>query len=159
MTSSILPWLKSRSTRGACHHSTFLALVTQWMSSLSRKWECGIGPRLGEIKRNRRDEKFKIPLCKPSGRNLVLRQSCTQNSLKHQRLNSSAKIANSLNIMTVPAKRLHHRPPTGLQVRIWLEVLCVWSVGGLPVHGIGSCRLVHKEGVEVGSNYKRTYFW
>ena len=53
-----------------------------------------------------------------SGRNLVLRQSCTQNSVKHQRLSSSAKIANSLNMLTVPAKRLHHRSPTGLQVRI-----------------------------------------
>ena len=62
MTSSILPWLKSRSTRGACHHSTFLALVTQWMSSLSRKWECGVGPRLGGIRRNRREEDFKIPV-------------------------------------------------------------------------------------------------
>ena len=66
-------------------------------------------------------------------------------------------------MLTVPTKRLHHRPPTGLQVWIWLEVLWVWGVGGLPVHGIYSHRLVHKEvSKEVGSNYtnyKKSYFW
>ena len=31
--------------------------------------------------------------------------------------------------------------------------------GGLQVHGIGSRRLMYKEVVEVGSNYKNSYFW
>ena len=84
MTSSILLRLKSRSTKGAPHHSAFigscpatshlfLALATQWMSFPSRKWERGVGPRLhlivfvwcesGEIGR-RRGSRF---LCHPSG--------------------------------------------------------------------------------------------
>ena len=29
----------------------------------------------------------------------------------------------------------------------------------LQVHGIGGCRLVYKEVVQVGSNYKNSYFW
>ena len=33
------------------------------------------------------------------------------------------------------------------------------AVGGLQVHGIGSRRLVHKEKVEVRSNYEKSYFW
>ena len=33
------------------------------------------------------------------------------------------------------------------------------GVGGLPVHVIRSRRLVHKEVVELGSNYKKSYFW
>ena len=33
------------------------------------------------------------------------------------------------------------------------------GVGGLQVHGIGSRRLVHKEKVEVRSNYEKSYFW
>ena len=33
------------------------------------------------------------------------------------------------------------------------------GVGGLPVHGIHSHNLVHKEVVEVRSNYKKSYFW
>ena len=35
----------------------------------------------------------------------------------------------------------------------------MWRVGGLPVHVVRSSRLVHKEVVEVRSNYKRSYFW
>ena len=62
-------------------------------------------------------------------------------------------------MLTVPAKRLLHRPSTGLQVQIWLEVLWVWGMGGLLVHGIHSCRLVLKEVADVGSNYKKSYFW
>ena len=61
--------------------------------------------------------------------------------------------------LNVPTKRLYHRPLTGLQVQIWLEVLPAWGVGGLPVHVIRSRRLVHKEVVELGSNYKKSYFW
>ena len=33
------------------------------------------------------------------------------------------------------------------------------GVGGLPVHGTHSHNLVHKEVVEVRSNYKKSYFW
>ena len=33
------------------------------------------------------------------------------------------------------------------------------DVGGLQVHGIWSCGLVHKKVVEALSNYKRSYFW
>ena len=63
--------------------------------------------------------------------------------------------------MPIPAKRLHQRPLTVLQVWIGLEVLWMWGVGGpiAVVNGIHSCRLVHKEVVEVGSNYKKSYFW
>ena len=44
-------------------------------------------------------------------------------------------------------------------MRIWLEGLGKWGVGGLQVHGIRSRRLVYKEVVEVRSNYKKSYFW
>ena len=43
--------------------------------------------------------------------------------------------------------------------QIWLEVLWMWSVGGLQVHGIRSRRLLYREVVEVWSNYKGSYFW
>ena len=33
------------------------------------------------------------------------------------------------------------------------------DVGGLQVHGIWSCGLVHEKVVEALSNYKRSYFW
>ena len=102
------------------------------------------------IRRNRSEEESKIPLCNPSVWNLLLRQSCTQNSIKHQRHSSSAKTTNILDMLTVPSKRLHHRPPTGMQVRIWLDMLWVWVVGRL---------LVQVEVVKVESNYKRSYFW
>ena len=54
-----------------------------------------------------REEEFKIPLCNPSDGNVLLRQSCNQNFVKHQQHSSSAKTANSLNMLTVPTKRLH----------------------------------------------------
>ena len=111
------------------------------------------------IRRNKREEDSKIPLCNPSGWNLLLRQSRPRNSVKHQRRSSSAKTANSLDMLIVSSKRLHQRPPTGMQVCIWQDVLWVWVVGGLLVHGIRIRRLVQKEVVKVGSNYKRSYFW
>ena len=110
--------------------------------------------------RNSRGKEFMISLCNPSGGYLPFRQSCNQNSAKHQLQSSSAKTANDRSMLTVPTKRLHHRLPTGLQVQIWLEVLWVWGVSGLPVmHGIRNRRLGQKELVEVGWNYKKSYFW
>ena len=44
-------------------------------------------------------------------------------------------------------------------MRNWLEALWMWGVGRLQVHGIRSRRLVHKEVVDVWSNYKKSYFW
>ena len=55
------------------------------------------------IRRNRREVEFKIPLCNPSGGNLP-RQSCTQNSVKHQWQSSSVKTANSLICWLLPRK-------------------------------------------------------
>ena len=113
---------------------TLLALATQWMMEM-RMWGsskiksyciCLVWNR-----EKRREKEFKIPLCNPSGRNLLLRQGCTHNSIKHQQQSSSAKTANNLNMLTVPTKRLHHRLSTGLQVWIWLKVLWVWGVSGL----------------------------
>ena len=43
-------------------------------------------------------------------------------------------------------------PPIG-------NVLKMWGAGRLQVHGICSCRLVHREVAEAQSNYKRTYLW
>ena len=60
---------------------------------------------------------------------------------------------------TVSANKLHRRPPISFHMRIWLEALWMWGVGGLQVHGIRSCRLVYKEVVEVRSNYNKSYFW
>ena len=40
-----------------------------------------------------------------------------------------------------PEKKLHRRPPTRFQMWIQLEVLQIWGLGGLQVHGIGSGRL------------------
>ena len=86
-------WLKYRSARGASHHPafidncptvrhTFLALSTQWMSSLSMVWRRGVSPRfylivlcLVWINRIRRQDEFKILLCNTSVGNLLLRQS------------------------------------------------------------------------------------
>ena len=85
------------------------------------------------------------------------RQSCTQNSVKHQQPSSSAKTANSLNMLTFSIKKLHHRPLTRLQVWIWRCCECgVW----LDCHTWNLCRrLVNKEVADVGSNYKKSYFW
>ena len=44
-------------------------------------------------------------------------------------------------------------------MRIWLEMLWMWGMGGLQVHRIRSRRLLYKEVVEVRSNYKKSYFW
>ena len=44
-------------------------------------------------------------------------------------------------------------------MRIWLEALWMWGVGGLQVHGIRSRRLVYKEVVAIRSYYKISYFW
>ena len=69
----------------------------------------------------------------------------------------SAKTSNSLKKRS--AKKLHCRLSTGLQTRIWLEVLSMWGVGRLQVRGIRSRRLVFKEVVEHRSNHKKCYFW
>ena len=69
------------------------------------------------------------------------------------------KTANDLNTLTVFVKKLYHRLPTGFQMRIWPEVLWMWGVGELKVHGIRSRRLVSKEVVEARSNYKKSYVW
>ena len=111
------------------------------------------------ISRIRTQEELKIPLCYPSGGNLLKRQSHIWNFVKHQRWSSSVKTANGINTFTVSAKKLHHRPPTGFQMRIWLEALWMWGMGGLQVYGICSCRLVYKEVIEVRSNYKKSYLW
>ena len=57
------------------------------------------------------------------------------------------------------AKKLHRRPPTRFQIWIPLEVLLICREGRLQVHGIGRCRPVYKEVVEVRSNYKKSSFW
>ena len=44
-------------------------------------------------------------------------------------------------------------------MRIWLEVLWMWGVGGLQVHKIWSRKLLYKEVVKVQSNCKKSYFW
>ena len=64
-------------------------------------------------------------------------------------------------MQNVSAKKLHHRLPTGFQIRIWLEPLWCGVGGGLKcmVFGIRSRRLVYKEVIEVWSNYKKSYFW
>ena len=149
MMSSILVWLKSWSARGASHNSVFMGsslLLVRWLFSVFRLFslfclfspgypvdefsfkerEHGVGPRLhlfvcetGEIggwnlKWNSNEMKWN-------------RQSCTQNSVKHQRPSSSAKTSNSLNMLTFSIKRLHHRPLNRLQVRIWRCHECgVW---------------------------------
>ena len=44
-------------------------------------------------------------------------------------------------------------------MRLCLEALWKWCVGGLHVHRIRSRRLVYKENVEFRSNYKGSHFW
>ena len=89
-----------------------------------------------------------------------------KNSVRHQRWSSFAKRANGINNLTVSAKKLHCRLPTWFQMQIWLRGtvnLKEWGCGevgvGMKVHWIGGRRLVHKEVVEVESNYKNSYFW
>ena len=138
-----------------------LALSTKRMSFTSRKWRRGVNSRyhlivlcLVWIKRIRRQGKFKIPLCNPSGGNLFLRQSRIQNPVKHQRRSSFVKTANGLNTLTVSTKKHHHRLSIEFKMRIRLG-----GVGGLQVHAIRSRRLVYKEVVEALSNYKKSNFW
>ena len=45
-------------------------------------------------------------------------------------------------------RRLHRRWFTGLQMRLRLEVLLMWGVDGLQVHGISIYRVVYKEAGE-----------
>ena len=86
----LLP-LKSWSARGPSHHPTFmgycqtisymfLVLSTQWMTSPSRKRGCGVSPRFHlfvfvfEVNQEKEEEgEFKMPLCNPSGKKLLLR--------------------------------------------------------------------------------------
>ena len=55
----------------------FLALSTKWMNSPPRKWRRGVSPTylivlcFVWIKRIRRQREFKIPMCIPSGGNLL----------------------------------------------------------------------------------------
>ena len=126
VTSSVLLRLKSWSANGASHHSAFMSR----RPTISHRFLASFGYPVNEFsfkemrtwgsvqdyillylclvwtRRNRREE-LNIPLCNPSGGNRLLRQNCTQNSVKHQRQSSSAKAANDLNMLTVPAKRFH----------------------------------------------------
>ena len=115
-TTCLLLWLTSRSARWASHHPTFigncpiishsfLALSTQWMSSPSRKWGCGVSPRFhlivfvfGVNKRIRRQGKSKIP--NTNGGTLLHRPSSSYRKLfnrvafriQHPRRSSSSKV-------------------------------------------------------------------
>ena len=52
------------------------------------------------------------------------------NSVKHQRRSSSSKTANGLNTLTASSEELHRRPPFRFRVRIRLEVLQIFFLGG-----------------------------
>ena len=73
-------------------------------------------------------------------------------------INDGAPLQKQPTASTLRRKKLHHRPPTGFQMWIWLEALWMWGVGGLQVHWICGRWLVYKEVVEVRSNYKKSYF-
>ena len=69
------------------------------------------------------------------------------------------KQPSALTCRLFPQKKLHHRPLTRFQMRIWLEALWMWGVCELQAHGICNRTLVYKEVVEVQSDYKKSHFW
>ena len=61
------------------------------------------------------------------------------------------EMANDLNTLTISAKKLHPKCSTGSQMRLRLNVLYMWGVDRLQVHGIRSNRQVYREVVEARS--------
>ena len=49
-------------------------------------------------------------------------QGCIRNTVKNQRWCSSAKIANDLNTLTIPAEKLHLKCSTGFQISLRLDM-------------------------------------
>ena len=106
------------------------------------------------IKRLRKQKTLKIPLCNPSGGNVLLRQSC-QGSTKYLFCENSQQ--------PYQVDCFHRRAPPQISDRILNVYLTSGAVnvgvGGMQVHGILVSRLVYKEVVEALSNYKKSYFW
>ena len=106
--------------------------------------------RLVWIRRIRRQEEFKIPMCNSSGGNL-LRQSC-QTSMT-ELLSSPPKHVDCFRKKTPPQTSdwiLNADPTRGAA-----KVECGWNVSAWN----SWCRLVWKELVESVSNYKKSCFW
>ena len=123
----ILLWLKSRSRRRASYHSAFMgshlaSLVDEFSFKEMKTWS--LHPRLHflvfvfgvKIRRIRRQEEVKIPLCN-SGDSIS-----SERVTKSQRQSSSAKAGSCLNTLTVFTKNFHHSPPIGFELRIQPEL-------------------------------------
>ena len=101
-------------------------------------------------RRNMREEEFKIPLCNPSDGNVLLRQSCNQNFVKHQ------QTPTALTCWLFPQKGSTSNWTASADLTGGaVSVGCEW----ISTHGIPSHRPVQKEAVDVESNYKKSYFW
>ena len=114
----ILLWLKSWSRRRASYHLAFMGnpfacLLDEFSFKEMRTWS--LHPRLHflvfvfgvKIRRIRRQEEFKIPLC------ISGYSTSSDRVAKSQRQSSSAKTGNCLNTLTVFTKNLHRSPPIG----------------------------------------------
>ena len=101
------------------------------------------------IRRIKRWEEFKIPLCYPSG-GYVLRQSF-QTSTPELLCKNSQR-----------SKRVDCFPQKSSTTNLWLD--SEWGsdqrcVGGMQIHGTRGRKLVYKEVVEALLNYQKYYFW
>ena len=52
--------------------------------------------------------------------------------------------SSGLNTLTISLKKSHRKCSTGFQMFLRLEVLQMWSIDRLYVHGICNCRLMYK---------------
>ena len=177
VTQSVLHWLKSWSANGASHHSAFMSRrptishtflasfgypmdkfsfkeMRTWGRSKIKSYCICVWYESGEI--GGRSSTF--PCVTPVVEIVSLDRVALRISWNINDRVPLRKQPTTLTCWLFPQKG-STRHSTGLQVRIWLEVLWVWGVGGQLLHGIRSLRLVHKEVVEVGSNYKKSYLW
>ena len=88
------------------------------------------------IGRIRMQEEFKIPLCNPMVETLF---SDRYTFRIPSNINDGILLRKQPTALThrlFRQKKLHHRPPTGSHMRIWLEALWMWGLGRLQGHGI-----------------------
>ena len=99
---------------------------------------------------------LRFSLCNSSGGKLFLRPSWRYNKLLGRvAFRIPSNIVSNIHggallwhTLTISAKKLHCRCSTGFQMCLWLEVLQMWGVGRLQVHGIFTHRLAYGEVLE-----------
>ena len=142
---------------------TFLALTTWFMSSPSRKWEHGVGPRLHIIGFvfDVKQEKYEGGGVQDSRVTPVMEMF----SLDRAAIRILLNINNIVPLLKQPTALTCWLFPQKGSTSNWtasadltggaVSVGCEW----ISTHGIPSHRPVQKEAVDVESNYKKSYFW